>query len=306
MSQRRLIILGTGSQAPTRERNHGGYLLRWDGQGFLFDPGEGVQRQMIHAGVSAPEITKIFISHFHGDHCLGLAGIIQRLSLDRVSHPVEIYYPASGQKYYENLRDASIYYRSVELVERPVSEPGVIFSDDHLTIETRPLSHIVDTWGYRIEERDGYTLQPDLLAAHGISGPRVRELQERGELNVDGRIIRLADVGVPRPGQAFAFVMDTRWCDEAVELARGADLVLSEATYLAERQREATDFGHLTAVEAGRLAREAGAGMLVMSHFSQRYQETGDLVSEAKSAFDHVIAARDGDHIDIPRRCRQL
>ena len=116
MSSRRFIALGTASQVPTRERNHNGYLVRWDEQGFLFDPGEGTQRQMIFAGVSATEITKIFITHFHGDHCLGLPGILQRLSLDKITHTVEIYYPRYGQKFIDNLRNASIYHNTAAIV----------------------------------------------------------------------------------------------------------------------------------------------------------------------------------------------
>ena len=104
MSSRRFIALGTASQVPTRERNHNGYFLRWDAEGFLFDPGEGTQRQMIFADVTASQITKIFITHFHGDHCLGLAGVLQRLSLDRVPQTVQIFYPASGEKYSKTWR----------------------------------------------------------------------------------------------------------------------------------------------------------------------------------------------------------
>ena len=104
-SSRVFIALGTSSQVPTRERNHNGYFLRWDGFGLLFDPGDGTQRQMIFANVSASSITHILITHFHGDHCLGLAGIVQRLSLDRVQHRVHIFYPATGQTYFDNLRN---------------------------------------------------------------------------------------------------------------------------------------------------------------------------------------------------------
>ena len=97
MPARELVVLGTSSAVPTRTRNHNGHLLRWDGAGLLLDPGEGTQRQMTFAGVSASQITKIFITHFHGDHCLGLAGVVQRFSLDRVAHEVEIYYPEYGR-----------------------------------------------------------------------------------------------------------------------------------------------------------------------------------------------------------------
>jgi ribonuclease Z len=107
---RELVVLGTGSQVPSRERTQNGYFLRWDNEGFLFDPGEGTQRQMLYAGVAAGAITRLCITHFHGDHCLGMPGIVQRLSLDDVPHPVRAHYPASGQKYFTRLRYAASFF----------------------------------------------------------------------------------------------------------------------------------------------------------------------------------------------------
>ena len=101
MSDRELVVLGTASQAPTRRRNHNGYLLRWDGEGLLFDPGEGTQRQMIFAGVTASQITRICLTHFHGDHCLGLPGVLQRMSLDRVPHVVDACFPAQNREVFD-------------------------------------------------------------------------------------------------------------------------------------------------------------------------------------------------------------
>ena len=103
MSVRDLTILGCSSQQPTRLRNHGAYLLRWNQEGFLFDPGEGTQRQFIFADIAPPTVTRIFVSHFHGDHCLGLGSMLMRLNLDRVSHPIHCYYPASGEVYFDRL-----------------------------------------------------------------------------------------------------------------------------------------------------------------------------------------------------------
>src|SRR6185503_1114476 len=121
MSTRELIALGSASQVPTRHRNHNAYFLRWDDEGILFDPGEGTQRQMTMAGLSSSQITRICITHFHGDHALGLPGIIQRLSLDRTTHPVEVYYPASGQAFFERLRHATIFMDKATIVPRPIS-----------------------------------------------------------------------------------------------------------------------------------------------------------------------------------------
>src|ERR1700688_1223054 len=98
VSDRELVVLGTASQAPTRRRNHNGYFLRWDGEGLVFDPGEGTQRQMLFAGITASQITRICITHFHGDHCLGLPGVLQRISLDQVPHAVDVCYPAESQE----------------------------------------------------------------------------------------------------------------------------------------------------------------------------------------------------------------
>src|SRR6516164_5969207 len=120
MSAREVICLGTASQVPTRCRNHNSLFLQWDDLGILFDPGGGTQRQMLLAGVSASQITHIAVTHFHGDHCLGLAGVVQRLSLDRVPHPVEVVYPKSGQVFFERLRHASAFYETATLVPRPL------------------------------------------------------------------------------------------------------------------------------------------------------------------------------------------
>ena len=131
MSTRELVVLGTASQVPTRHRNHNGYLLLWDGVGILFDPGEGTQRQMVRAGVSASQIHHVCITHFHGDHCLGLAGIIQRISLDGVPHEVSIHYPGSGQAYFDRLRHASIFLDRSHLRPCPIEQSGVVFDDQN-------------------------------------------------------------------------------------------------------------------------------------------------------------------------------
>lgn len=306
MSDRKLIVLGTASQVPGRERNQNGYFLRFDDEGFLFDPGEGTQRQMILSGVAVSGITKIFISHFHGDHCLGLAGVIQRISLDRVAHPVEIYYPASGQAYYEHLKHACSYHNEAHLIERPVTSSGVIFEDDKLFIRAERLDHDIETFGFRIEERGSYTLIPERLAREGILGPAAGELKKRGSVLLGGREISVRDVGEPMPGQIFAFVMDTRLCDAVCDLARDADMLLTEATFLSELEGKAHEYGHLTAAEAGMIARDCSVRLLVLSHYSQRYTSVDALVEEASRFHTPVIAAGDGDHIDLPRRKRPI
>ncbi len=302
MSSRELIVLGTASQSPTRERNHNGYLLRWDGEAILFDPGEGTQRQFALAGVSAASVTRICVSHFHGDHCLGLPGVIMRMALDQARLPVPIHYPASGEEHFQRLRYASAGQEHVEVDARPEHAPCVAHADDRFTLSCAPLTHRIDAIGWRLTEPDGRRMLPDRLDALGIGGPDVGRLQATGRLDVGGRTVRLEEVSEHRAGQSFAFIMDTAWCDAALELAAGADLVVCEATFLSQDEHMAAEFGHLTARQAGRLAAQAGARRLVLSHFSRRYPDMQAFADEAGEEFDDVILAADLDRIAVPRR----
>lgn len=296
MSTRELVVLGTASQVPTRFRNHNGYLLLWDGHGILFDPGEGTQRQMTFASVRAMQITRICITHFHGDHCLGLAGIIQRISLDRVPHTVPIHYPASGQVYLDRLRHASIFDDQAHIEERPLHEPGI---QDHgnPVLVARPLAHTVESWGYRIQEAPSVHFLPERLAALGVVGPAIGRLMREGKIEVNGRWIGIEEVSEQKPGAAIAFVMDTKPCDAAIELAQGADLLVAESTYLESERREAHERGHMTARDAAEIARTAGAKRLVLTHFSQRYPSVEPFLEEAGKIHPEVVAAHDGSRI---------
>jgi ribonuclease Z len=305
MSSRELAVLGTASQAPTRSRNHNGYLLRWDGEGILFDPGEGTQRQMLFAGVSASQITRICITHFHGDHCLGLPGVVQRMALDRVPHTVEVCYPAQNQQLFARLRAAALFRDVAHLAERPVGGPGTVGRARSFRVDAEPLSHSVPTFGYRLAEADGRRMNPAKLAAFGIAGPDVGRLQAQGSLLAGGRQVTLDQVSEPRPGQRFAFIMDTRLCEAAFTLAEHADMVVCESTFAAEEEALAREYGHLTAAQAGRIAREAGARLLVLTHFSQRYEAEGSrrLAGQAAEEFGgEVVAAADLARIPVPRR----
>ncbi|MFD5030057.1 ribonuclease Z [Streptomyces sp. NPDC058405] len=300
MSVRELVVLGTASQVPTRHRNHNGYLLRWDGEGLLFDPGEGTQRQMLRAGVAAHDINRICVTHFHGDHALGLAGVIQRINLDQVPHPVTAHYPASGQHFFDRLRYATAYRESVELTEAPVVGDGVLARTAAYTLDAYKLSHPVESYGYRLTEPDGLRMLPERLAAHGIAGPDVGRLRREGTLNG----VSLDEVSETRRGQRFAFVMDTRLCDGAYALAEGCDMLVIESTFLDEDERLATDHGHLTAGQAGRVAREAGVRHLVLTHFSQRYGDPDEFERQARAAgFDgELTVAADLVRVPLPKR----
>ncbi len=293
MSVRDLTILGCSSQQPTRSRNHGAYLLRWNEEGLLFDPGEGTQRQFIFANVAPPVVTRIFVSHFHGDHCLGLGSMLMRLNLDKVTHPIHCYYPASGKKYFDRLRYGTVYHETINVVEHPVFEEGLVHDDGKFRIEAAFLEHGIDNVGWRITEPDTRKFYPDRLKEYGVQGLAVRELKEKGELIIEGRRISLDDVSWVRTGDVLAVVIDTRVCQAAYDLSRSAKLLLCESTYLDEHKHLAHNHFHLTAKQAAEIAKESNVGDLILTHFSARYPHSSVFEEEAREVFQNSYAASD-------------
>lgn len=297
-----LTVLGTASQVPTRDRNHNGYLLRWGGEGILFDPGEGTQRQLTLSGAKASSITRICLTHLHGDHSLGLPGIVQRMTNDQVDRPVDLYYPAPAERYVEGLLRMAEADDVIEVRRHPLEGDETIDLDGS-TLTARPLRHRVATVGYRLDEPDDVAMLPQRLLALGISGPDVGQLKRDGRLTTSsGATVTLEEVSRPRPGRSFAFVMDTAVCDAAYELARDVDLLVAEATFLEPEADLAERYLHLTAADAADIAAKAGARRLVLTHFSQRYPDLTEHAEEAGAIHDDVVIAHDLDRIPFPPR----
>jgi ribonuclease Z len=246
------------------------------------------------------------MTHFHGDHCLGLAGVVQRLSLDRCNHPVHVYFPQSGRVFFERLCSASLYLPQAELIPHPVApQSGGIFElcrTSTYALKAHALDHSVPTIGFRLEEAPRLGFVPEKLDIAGVHGPRVGELERLGRIEAGGRTVRIEEVTVQRPGSVFAFVMDTKPCAGAEALAEDADLLVMEATYTSEQQDLAEFYFHSTAADAAKTALRAGARRLALTHFSQRYPDAVRHLAEAKQVFDNIIVLNDLDRVDIPRR----
>lgn len=247
-----LVALGTSSQVPTRHRNHNGYLLRFGDVDFLFDPGEGTQRQLARARISLDRVQRVFLTHFHGDHSLGLAGVMRLLSDCAPAHPIRFHFPRSGMKFFERAQEACIYEQRAELVAEPVDGPGPLFDDGRFAVRAERLSHGVPVFGYRLETT--------------------------------------AEDGRPF---TFSFSMDTRLCAGARALAHGADVLVSECTYLMSEAKEAKERGHMTARHAAKMASEEGTAHLILSHFSQRHPSNGPFLQEARAFHPKVTALED-------------
>lgn len=301
-SSRALLVLGTGAQTPTRTRHHNAHVLRWDDQLVLFDPGESAQLQLARGGVKAAAIDRVCLTHLHGDHCLGLPGFIERRSSDRVERPLHLHYPAASEGHLRNLLDGTEDTGPVDLRLHPAG--------DHLQEEdlgpfrlvSRPLDHTVPAVGWRLEEPGRRHLLAERLAEVGVRGEAAGQLQRQGSVEADGRRVTVAEVSEERPGQVFAFVMDTRRCESALALARDADLLVCESTFRSGEEDLAEEHGHLTAGQAAELARDAGARRLVLTHFSQRHPDREGFADDARPVFPEVIAADDLTWVAVPPR----
>lgn len=312
MSAREIVVLGTASQLPTRHRAHNSYALRWDDQLVLFDPGEGTQRQCTLAGVAIARVTAVCITHFHGDHCLGLPGVIQRRAFDNraarnhavpsEATPLPVYFPGDGIEYFERMRSVSIFHDTSAVEPRPIDAAGPIGMLGKATLRAVALEHRCTTFGYRIDEPDGMRVVESALAGTGIEGPDVGVLLRQGWLDTPtGRVMR-DEVTEPRRGQSMAFVMDTVLCDGALELADGVDLLVCESTYLHEHAELAEQYRHMTARQAGELAARAGARRLLLTHFSARYPDAAVMGDEAGRYHDDVVVAEDLVPVAVPPR----
>lgn len=227
--------------------------------------------------------------------------MLMRLNLDKVAHPIHCYYPASGKKYFDRLRYCSSYHEIINVVEHPVSEPGLVQDDGRFRIEATFLEHGIDNIGWRITEPDTRKYDRAKLEANGITGPLVRELIAKGRLTVNGRTVDLEEMSWIRPGDSIAVVIDTRYCQNAIDIARDAKLLLCESTYQEEHEALAHKHLHLTAKEAATIAKNANAQMLILTHFSARYQSLKGIEVEAKAVFPNTFIAEDLKVFPFPK-----
>ncbi len=292
-------MLGTAGQSPTVARSQNSYVLRWGDALVVFDPGENTQRQLLLAGVHTTRITRVFITHFHGDHCLGLPGLVQRRRLLGATTPLSLHYGDWGSESIDRLLHGNEVDFDLDVIQLP-HVPGTTMSLERFDVTGLALDHTTQTMGWRLEEPAGRHVLPERRDALRIEGPDAGRVKAEGRLDVGGRSVDLDEVSEVRPGHSFAFVMDTRMCDNARRLADGVDMLVCEATYLDDERERAERNGHLTAVQAAELAAESGVGRLVLSHFSERYDDLEPFRAEASAVFPDVVVARDLDVIEVP------
>lgn len=307
-----ILFLGTSASAPSVHRGLSAQIVLHDEYRFLIDCGEGTQRQILQAGIGFKRLNRILITHGHLDHILGLAGLMSTFSRWEAIEELEI---LGGRWALERIHDL-LFGVVLRGARPPIAihlreiQPGVIFSEGDLQVTAFPVQHRgPDCFGYLFEEKPRRPFLVEQAEALGVPpGPWRRDLVSGQSVRLpDGRQVQPEQVlGEERPGTRLVHVGDVGRVDGLMDICRGADLLVIEATYLEPEADMARDFAHLTARQAAELARESGVAQLILTHISRRYRER-DVLAEAQAVFPATRIARDFDHFQIRRgECEKI
>ncbi|QFT89686.1 Ribonuclease Z [Bacillus sp. THAF10] len=303
----KLTFLGTGSGIPAKHRNVSSLSLHLDdkeGTLWLFDCGEATQHQILHTSIKPRKITKIFITHLHGDHIYGLPGLLSSRSFQGGETPLTVYGP-KGIKDYINvsLRVSMTYLKYPLLIEEV--EEGFHLETEDFTVEGNKLVHGIPSYGYRIIQKDlpGALIMEKVKEQQIPSGPHLQQLKEGKMITLkDGRTFDGKEfIGPPKKGKVITILGDTRYNETSVELAENADVLVHEATFSAKDELLAKEYFHSTTLQAASVAKAANVSQLLLTHISARYQgeDVQMLVNEAKEVFPNTRVVQDFDEIEI-------
>jgi ribonuclease Z len=288
-----ITFLGTSSMVPTKERNHTSIYVHQNGEGVLFDCGEGTQRQIKQAGIRPSKIRKIFISHWHGDHVLGIPGLIQTMGHNDYEGTLEIFGPKGTKLYMSRIfqafaSESKIPFKVTELYDEYVVE------EKTFTVTAYELEHGTPCLGYRFEEKEKRRIDTAKVQKLKIpDGPLLGKLQQGKSIEWKGKKYKAKDLTTAVKGKILGLIFDTRLTNSCYTIARDVDLLVSEATFSNELKDHAQKFFHMTAGQSAEIAKKAGAKKLVLTHFSQRYKDPNVLKKEAKDVFKNVELAKD-------------
>jgi len=297
----KVIFLGTSASIPTKNRSLPSIMIIRNGEQLLFDCGEGTQRQVVKAGLGLRKRLKIFITHMHADHVLGLAGILMSLSLTGRQDPLEIYGPSKLQSFIEDMKELFNFNPSFDVIVHRVSE-GTVHWGKGFKIMAFKVKHVAESYGYVLME-DPRPGRFDAKRAEELGipkGPLWKALQEGKTVVINGREIKPEDVlGPPRRGLKIVYSGDTAPIREVIEVSKDADLLIHEATFDDTLQDRAASELHTTAGQAASIALEANVRKLVLTHISPRYEDASLLLSQAKRIFENTVIAEDFMSIEL-------
>ena len=294
-----ITILGTSCAIPTKRRNHSSFFLSYGNEGILFDCGEGTQRQMKIAGIKQTKITKILISHWHGDHIFGLPGIISTLGMIEYTKTLKIYGPPGTKDFFKCLFKSFVFEQRIKIEINEVKQ-GRFYNGKLFSLEAYPLEHIKNTIGFRFIEKDKRKIDVPFIKKHKIpEGPLLGKLQQGKSIIWKNKKISPDKATYIVKGKIIAYIPDSTPNKNSLKIAQDADILICDSTYSSKLQEKAEKYKHMTAKQAALIANQANVKQLILIHFSIRYKNTHELEEDARSVFDNTICAKDFMKIKI-------
>jgi ribonuclease Z len=291
----KVVFLGTSSMVPTRDRNHTSIYLEHNGEGILIDCGEGTQRQLRKHKIPVTRITKVFITHWHGDHVLGLPGLIQSMSAHHYHGELEIF-GIKGTKRNLEMMLKSIEVRNLIKMKIVEKETGTVCETEDFLVKTMKVKHCVKCLAYKFTEKDRRKINLEYTKKFGlVQDPILGKLQKGKDITYEGKKITVEKGTILKKGKVISVILDTKYFKKLSEFAKDSDLLISEAT-LMEKDRNPD---HMTGVDAGKIAKDANVKELVLTHFSQRYRNLDEIRKEAKKEFKNVKISEDFMEIEL-------
>ena len=293
-----IVFLGTGQAIPTARRNHVAILLSYSSENILVDCGEGTQRQFRRAGINPCSLTKILITHWHGDHILGLPGLLQTLALNGYNKELKIYVPQGTKNFMEQIFNMFIFQGKLKYKIEEVE--GKFLENKDFILEAGRMSHGTSCNAYSFTEKDKLRIDKKKLKKMKIKGKLIGDLARGKDIQFNGKTIRASQLTYKQEGRKITFILDTRVNDNAIKIAKNSDLLICESTYMKEEKDLAERYGHLTAGQAADIAKKSNSKKLVLLHISQRYEyKEKAILQEAKKVFKNTIIAEDLDRVEV-------
>ncbi len=284
-----IVMLGTGAAIPSPKRNQAAILLHYGPEYFLFDCGEGTQLQLEKAGVSPSKISKIFISHWHADHFAGLLPLIETLHIQKRKEPLEIYGP-EATRFMDALIELSYWgigFR-IEAIDCGEEEIETVCKGEEYEILSIKVKHSVPAVGYCFQEKEHWNIDVGKASKFGLKGKQLKIVKEKGEIKVGNKIVTLSEIATKKEGRKVIYSGDTEACQTLFEVAKGADLLIHDATFV----EPVGERPHSSVGEIAKLAKDYNLKKLVLTHFSRRYRND-EILETAKPIFKNVIVAED-------------
>jgi len=291
----KVVILGSGGAVPSPTRSLPSVGLRYFGDVYLFDCGEGTQRQMMIYNLSYAKVKMIFLTHLHADHLLGIGGLVQTLKMNDRKEPLFIFGPPGTNRAVSALIAGTYPF---QIVIKDISEDFCL-KNDKFKISAFRTIHNVRSIGYVFQENDSWNFNKEKADKLGIKGRMFRKLEREGEIVVGKKRIKLEDVTKPKKGKKFVYTGDTTPCNDVLLASKEADLLIHDGTFSEQQREEAEKKCHSTVSQAAELAKKAKVNRLVLVHMSGRYKDSAPLEKEAKKIFKHSEVGFDGMEISV-------